>query len=343
MRSALGVVDNVTQLDVSLAGIATNTIAVTGPQWAVTTDDKPVFLPVGSVAPADNANFTAGATGADGAAGADGADGADSTVAGPQGIQGIQGNDGADGAAGADGAGGADSTVAGPQGIQGIQGIQGNDGADGAAGADGADGGPQGIQGIQGNDGADGANGLPLVENLGTPLVELKLNTTGPEMTGTLSSFAYNDARGVHAPIEVTDTQNLWNAATFTFTPAVDGAYLFKFDLLQTYLGTNAPYWEFPAPEVGVSINGVDYVKKIELGRIVGESSPLSFKNNMYFYSQEHWFPFDITVALSAGEAVQLITFAPQWSVGHSMPSMNVPFPQAHNGPLNSPVAIYQL
>ena len=171
MRSALGVVDNVTQLDVSLAGIATNTIAVTGPEWAVTTDDKPVFLPVGSVAPADNANFTAGATGATGADGAAGADGADSTVAGPQGIQGIQGNDGADGA---------DSIVAGPQGIQGIQGndgaagadgadsivagpqgIQGNDGADGAAGADGADStvvGPQGIQGIQGNDGAAGSD-----------------------------------------------------------------------------------------------------------------------------------------------------------------------------------------
>ena len=61
MRSALGVVNNITQLDVSLADIATNTIAVTGPEWAVTTDDKPVFLPVGSVAPADNANFTAGA------------------------------------------------------------------------------------------------------------------------------------------------------------------------------------------------------------------------------------------------------------------------------------------
>ena len=187
---------------------------------------------------------------------------------------------------------------------------------------------------------------LPTVANLGTPLVELKLNTTGPDMTGTLSSWVYNDARGVHAPIEVTDTQSLWNAATFTFTPAVDGTYLFKFDFLQTYLGTNAPAFDFPAPEVGVSIDGVDYVKKIEYGKIVGHGSPLnfnSFAGDTYDgKTHQHWTPFEIVVSLTAGEAVQLITSAPDWSVGH--PSITSwPFPKAHNGPVNSPVKIYKL
>ena len=40
-----------------LANIASNTVAVTGPAWGVTTDDKPVFLPAGSTAPADNADW----------------------------------------------------------------------------------------------------------------------------------------------------------------------------------------------------------------------------------------------------------------------------------------------
>lgn len=46
-----------TELDVTLADIANNTVAVTGPAWAVTTDDSVRFLPKGSVAPADNADF----------------------------------------------------------------------------------------------------------------------------------------------------------------------------------------------------------------------------------------------------------------------------------------------
>ena len=192
-----------------------------------------------------------------------------------------------------------------------------------------------------------GGGPFPLVENLGTPLVELKLNTTGPDMTGTLSSWVYNDAKGVHNPIEVADPQSLWNAATFTFTPAEDGVYLFKFDFLQTYLGINAPFFDFPAPEIGVSIDGADYVKKIEYGKIVGHGNAEafnSFPGNTYEgKTHQHWTPFEIVVSLTAGEAVQLITSAPRWAVGHSMPSVTAPFPKAHHGPVNSPVKIYKL
>jgi hypothetical protein len=39
-----------TALDVTLASIASNTVAVTGPAWGVTTDDKVVFLPAGGSA-----------------------------------------------------------------------------------------------------------------------------------------------------------------------------------------------------------------------------------------------------------------------------------------------------
>ena len=186
---------------------------------------------------------------------------------------------------------------------------------------------------------------LPTVANLGTPLVELKLNTLGPAMTGAVSSFVPKDAIGVHNPTEVEDPQGLWNAATFTFTPAEDGVYLFKFDFLQTYLNDNAPYFDFPAPEVGVSIDGIDYVKKIEYGKITGHGSPQIFKGfageTYEGKSHQHWTPFEIVVSLTAGEAVQLITSAPNWSVGH--PSITAPFPKAHNGPANSPVKIYKL
>jgi len=44
-------------LDVTLANIASNSVSVAGPTFAVTTDGKIVFLPSGSTAPADNANW----------------------------------------------------------------------------------------------------------------------------------------------------------------------------------------------------------------------------------------------------------------------------------------------
>jgi hypothetical protein len=42
--------EGITPLDVTLANIAANTVAVTGPAWGVTTDDKVVLLPAGGAA-----------------------------------------------------------------------------------------------------------------------------------------------------------------------------------------------------------------------------------------------------------------------------------------------------
>ena len=192
--------------------------------------------------------------------------------------------------------------------------------------------------------------GIPVTPaiNLGTPLVELKLLAGGPDTTNTSTPtgfFSTADVRGVHTPVEVTDTDGLWDAAAHTFTPAEDGTYLFRWDHINIYFGANAAVFAHGYPELGVSIDGVDYLNLPSNVANAGSTtnSVVADPNTPSTISSTTG-KQEMIVNLTAGEVVQIISYCSDMFIQYApYAPTGVANRRAHGGPLDAPLKIHKL
>jgi hypothetical protein len=183
--------------------------------------------------------------------------------------------------------------------------------------------------------------------NLGTPLVELKLLGAGPVTLNTSTPagiFQKADVRGVHTPVEVTDTEGLWDAAAHTFTPAEDGTYLIRWDFVDILFGTNAAAFSHGLPKIGVSIDGVDYLKFADNAHSGTYGGLAEFGYNpQQLFRSEAASEQEVIVNLTAGEVVQFISRCEDMFLAYPYGTTAASARQTHAGPANSPVTIYKL
>ena len=190
--------------------------------------------------------------------------------------------------------------------------------------------------------------GIPVTPaiNLGTPLVELKLLGAGPITLNTATPtgmFQKAAVRGVHTPVEVTDTEGLWDAAAHTFTPAEDGTYLIRWDFLEIYFGNNAAIFQHGLPELGVSIDGVDYLN-VPTDAQQDSNTYVKFIHSSTGANQTAASARqEVIVNLTAGEVVQFISRCEDMFIAYPYGGTAASARQTHNGPVNSPLKIYKL